>query len=573
MPTFLFALLAAFSNPAAAGDLKLDFSGRIQTDLRFRLDTPETGPWYAPFPHQPEIIRSQNILNTKLKATKGSFSGVADIDIVMIGRPDTVLGIEALSARRTLDPFRIEAHALYIEGRDLFVRGLDLRLGQQLAQWGVGDQFNPTNTLNANDIEDPLLFGEQQANLMARLDYSPGGGNWTFTGVLIPVFRPALIPPSGVLGLASVQRLPFTNDDIRWRIHSERDLASELFSIPTVVENVNPVLPKPDFANMQYSFRVGGWVGGQDIGLSYYRGFSDVPQAATTHSTQDTTDRCNPDNEEECIDGVLNNQVSLIFPRMHVAGFNMAGEMNVLGWMHRSIQPIGYRIEFAMFFPEKTQITLTNDDLNIGGISQPAGEYDYQLGEGQRPTIIDGRPFAKWVLGLDYTFGRHLYVNAQWVHGMLDEFGAGDFIQEGYVVRDGGVSSEPLGTTTCVLAKDGKECAWETLRSRIGDYIVVGTDIRFLSGSALFRMFTILDLTGAVDDRWDANSGQRVRTRFGPFTPEGFGMVLYPQLSYNFGNGLELTGGALLNLGKPHGKFGDPAAGGSMIWTQGKYSF
>ena len=34
--------------------------------------------------------------------------------------------------------------------------------------------------------------------------------------------------------------------------------------------------------------------------------------------------------------------------------------------------------------------------------------------------------------GLDfYTFGRHVYLNAQWVHGTFDEFGAGDFIQRG----------------------------------------------------------------------------------------------------------------------------------------------
>ena len=62
---------------------------------------------------------------------------------------------------------------MYIEARDLFVKGLDFRIGQQLVQWGVGDQFNPTNTLNANDVEDPLLFGEQQANLMALLEYTP----------------------------------------------------------------------------------------------------------------------------------------------------------------------------------------------------------------------------------------------------------------------------------------------------------------------------------------------------------------------------------------------------------------
>ena len=143
---------------AQAAEPEIDFSGRFQTDLRFRLQEADPGPWYAPHPYQPSVVRNQNILKTRLEATSGKFSGVAELDFVMIGLPDPVTGLSALSSRRTLDPFRIEAHAMYIEGRDILVKGLDFRFGQQLVQWGVGDQFNPTNTLNANHVEDPLLF-------------------------------------------------------------------------------------------------------------------------------------------------------------------------------------------------------------------------------------------------------------------------------------------------------------------------------------------------------------------------------------------------------------------------------
>ena len=38
---------------------------------------------------------------------------------------------------------------------DAGVSGLDLKVGHQVVQWGVGDQFNPTNTLNAENLEDP----------------------------------------------------------------------------------------------------------------------------------------------------------------------------------------------------------------------------------------------------------------------------------------------------------------------------------------------------------------------------------------------------------------------------------
>jgi hypothetical protein len=49
-------------------------------------------------------------------------------------------------------------------------------------------------------------------------------------------------------------------------------------------------------------------------------------------------------------------------------------------------------------------------------------------------------------------------------------------------------------------------------------------------------------------------------------------MVLFPEFNYNFGNGLELGAGALVNIGKPYTKFGDPAAGGSVGFMRARYT-
>jgi len=555
---------------APSEELKVELGGQFQSDLRFRLDTPDVGTWYNEADPIPGIARNQNLLKIKLNAESGRFAGVADIDLVFMGYPAQMDGISGLSQRQVIDPHRLEAHSLYIEGRDVFP-GMDLRIGQQLAQWGVGDQFNPTNTANANDVEDRLLFGDQLSNFMVRGDYTMFS-NWTLSGLLIPVFKPALVPSSGVLGLMEVERLPFWEDEMRWRVHAERETAAELLTTPTVVSQVNPNMPESSLGNMQYMFRLGGWVGMQDVAVSYYNGFADVPQATTTHSTLVNNPECNPADEEECISGILHNTVGLEYVPIQVVGLNLAGEMNPLGWIHHSFQPIGYRVEAALIMPERMEMTLTQDDLDFTLMPQAAGEYDYGL-NGAKPTIVPDTPFMKWAIGLDYTFGRSVYMNAQWVHGMFDEMGAESIFHGGWVSRGGGVDSEVIETSICSLNQDGTECAWEISRPRIGDYLILGSDIRFANQNGLIRIFTVLDLGGAREEHWDADKGERVQTYHGAFSEKGFSAVIFPELSYNFGNGFELGGGVLLELGERHTKFGDPAAGGSVAWTRASYSF
>ena len=563
----LTALLAALaSSPAEAQSPEVDFGGLIQSDLRFRvlMDKDDPGPYYAPVEPLPQIIRNQNLFKTKITAKSGNFRGVADMDFVMTGYPLPVDDLQGLTLRQNLEPMRIETHAMYFEGRDLLTKNLDLRVGQQLVQFGVGDQFNPTNTFNPNDVEDVLLFGDQMANIMGRLDYTIK--SWTLTGVLIPIFKPSLIPRSAPIGLSMVDRLPFVEEDLRWRVHAERE-AGVGFGYPVMVDSVQPKYPEPTLKNMQWGLVAGGLIGQQDLSLSYYKGFADIPVPVATHTSQVTEEICN-NRGNECVDGLLVNETQVAYPRIQVAGLNLAGEIPVLLF--------GYRLEAALVFPEEKRVTLTNDELVfLGGFyTQPEGEYDYGLKGGQKPIILEKRPYPKWVAGLDYTIGSHLYVNAQWVHGMLDELGAGDnLLQEGYTVRDGGVDTDEAETAACAFNQDGEACAWEILRARQSDLAVIGADYNFASNSGRLRLFTILDLTGIQEEHYNVNKETRVRTKHSAFSKEGFSAVIYPELAYNFGNGLELMTGTLFNLGKDYTKFGSPEAGGSFYYTRARYAF
>jgi hypothetical protein len=566
-----FLLLGSLDD-ALAQDLELDWGGRVQTDIRFRIEPKSVGSFYNKIELPVGVERNQNVLGLKLNASYGRFKGVADVDLVLTGYPKKPEGLGSLTQWEGINPFRLEANSLYIEANNLFVDGLDLRLGQQVVSWGVGDQFNPTNNLNSDDLRDKLLFGKQQANVMAKLDYWLNE-DWSFSGVLVPIFRPALLPDSAELGLASLDRVPFTDDTLRPRIQSELAASSEVLGHPTVVGSITPVLPDSSFDNMQVAYRIAGTIAEHDLSLSYYNGRTDFPQPFEEHTVSKSEPQCNPDDAKDCIEGKLVTAVKLHYPRMHVYGLNAAGEIP-LSWISESLSGIGYRVEGALTVPQRATMKITNDMLALA-IPQPAGEYDYDndgIPGGPQPAVVDATPFLKWVVGLDYTFGEHVYVNAQWVHGMMDEYGAGDFIHKGWAVRQGG-ASEGANLLSCALQRDGTQCAREVLRPRLGDYVVLGMDLKFMDTALLIRTFFIVDVTGFVVEEWDDEAGKRVQTKLSPFSKEGYSVVIFPEVGYNFGNGLELAAGVLLQLGEDYTKFGDPAAGGSLAWTRGRFSF
>ncbi|HUU01093.1 MAG TPA: hypothetical protein VM425_06635 [Myxococcota bacterium] len=592
---FSLALLSWPAPEAGADELEYKFGGMIQSDLRFRPDDKSVGSYYKRLEWQPGVARNENIVKLKLDAGYGDVSAKVDIDFVWLGHPEQIIEVGELADRARIDPYYLQTHAAYIQASDLFIEGLDLRIGQQLVLWGVGDQFNPTNNLNSNDVEDVLMFGEQIANFMLRLDYSVE--QWSISGVLVPVFKPAQLPHSAGLGLALVDRTPFAEQSLRLRSDFENAM-SQTFKYPTVVSQVNTHMPERNFENMPFAVRLSGNLFGQDVALSFYQGRHDFPLPVKNHVGQTFFDEamCDPavdpsdpafDPDKNCIDGILETNVELVYPKMKVIGFNMAGEIP-LDWISNSLLGLGYRFELGVYFPEKVDYTITKDDIDLFGdpnLIQPGGEYDYRLG-GRRPLIVDDTPFAKWVVGLDYTFGSHVMLNLMWVHGMSDEFGAGDFLNPGYIVRQSQATtddpltcffenfdfSDPENSAVTAASVCGQRHVKEILHPRIGDYAVLGVDFKFADDRALLRLFAIWDVSGYYESYYDEAAGKRVRKYLSLFDG-GFSMILFPEFNYNFKNGFELGCGALLQLGNRYTKFGDPAAGGSLIWTRARYSF
>src|SRR5262249_44558769 len=156
---------------------------------------------------------------------------------------------------------------------------------------------------------------KQQPNFMVKADYWINK-TFSLSGVLVPIFKPALLPASATLGAADIQRMPFLDDTIRHRIESQFGYAASQ-GYPTGVHSLTPVLPGPSADNMQFAFRLAGTLGEQDVALSYYLGRTDFPQPFSNHTKQVDGARCDPASPKNCIKGTLATDTLLTYPRMH----------------------------------------------------------------------------------------------------------------------------------------------------------------------------------------------------------------------------------------------------------------
>lgn len=562
--------------------LRTRLSGHLSSDVRYSI--PKLNPFWCKsgaWCHGPRSVnevapgfsRNENIARMRFTVRSGDYKGVAEVDFVWTGFSRGFAGVANLAERETVDPFRLENHALYFDITDFLTKGLDVRIGRQIVEWGKADMFNPTSNLNALDLEDTLLFGDRIANDMVKIDYN-FWRDFTVSLVWVPLFRPNQLPASAALAVKGVDRIPIVQGSFRRKLHVERDLGAMLFG-PTVVTQARPVLPENRMENSQVGFKLAGKVAKMDFSLSYYYGRHGTPQPYVERTF--------------AADGFLDAKTELMYPRMHVLGFNWAGQIP-LGKLGGGGLGIGFWFELAVYFPQKVVMPIYQAGLGV----IPDGEYDYDADGtpgGTPPTIVASTPFAKWVLGFDYTFNKHVFMNVQWVHGFPEEFGAGDWLHRGYVPTQGyaDLDTNNDGTDDLDILMDcgvlqgqtnGDLCAREVLHPRIGDYLVAGLDLHFLDSKMLLRLFFILDMTGVYVEQWvqdpgqnDPTVGARKRRYHSMFTSDGFSMILFPQLTYSVGYGIDLSAGALISFGKPYTKFGDPATGGTVVFGQGKFSF
>jgi len=418
---------------------------------------------------------------------------VGDVQPVFFGIAQTP-ELDDLATQRLLTPFHVESDSGYIALIDL-LPGLDIKIGRQIVQWGTADKFNPTNNINADDLEDRPLFTEPIANQMVVVDYAPLQDKLWFQGVYVPTFFPALLPPSASAALKDPQTpVPWARDSDSVKLGNLQNL---LEIQPMLVPSVTGLVRQPSrrFTTGQSAAKIGTSLGEVDMSLSYYNGRHDIPTPVDVRSSL-TDPQLEPNDVAECC---YTSDVTLIYPRMQVAGFDFAAELPFL-------RNMGVWGEGALFFPQAQELAIqfpipvdittgTNDD----DIVNPVG--------GMRGPTIRSTPYIKATAGIDYTFGKHVYVQAQYLRGFIDEFGA----------------------------------------DHIGNYLVAGSDLIFFGRHFIFRLFGVVDFpTGKGDP------GSYV------IFPE---VILVPPWG-----SVTFEIGSFFLLGKPETKFGQKAAGSSIAF-------
>ena len=468
---------------AAALKEKLDFNLRIVSSAYFDIARVE----------ERQFSRNENRLEFTLRYTPNEhIQLVGNVEPVFFG-VSQAQELDDLASRQMLAPFHVESDAAYVAVYDLLPK-LDLKVGRQIVQWGTADKFNPTNNINPDDLEDRPLFTEPIANQMVVVDYAPLDDKLWFEAVYVPLFYPALLPPSAAAGLEDPQSpVPFARESDVTKIEElQRTLDITPSLVPSVYGHV--VMPKRRFSDGQSAVKLGTSLGGVDASVSYYNGRHDIPMPLRVESSTKDPPAGPPDEAECC----FRSDVLLNYPRMQVVGLDFSTQLPFLGDM-------GLWGEGALFFPNAQDlyiefpipVDVTPDDDLLNPVEELRGP------------AIDSRPYVKATAGLDYTFGKHVYVQAQYLRGFIDEFGA----------------------------------------DHIGNYLVGGTELVFFGRHLLFRAFGVVDFPTAPED-----NGSYV------IAPE---LVIVPKWG-----SVTFDIGSFFLIGEDDTKFGQPGAGSSILYTK-----
>jgi len=263
---------------------------------------------------------------------------------------------------------------------DFPARGVDLTIGRQRVRWGTSDEYNVIDNLNPVDYAnlfsfDPDYFVEHIPMDGITIEYRlPVDFDLKFQAVYFLSFKPSPLPEGFEGYLLSSQQ-------------KQLDQVTSAFGLPdgttrAVLEDV----PEYELDSGIFGFRVSGNVLNFDLGLSYYHGFQTLPLPMTLLGGVE--------------EGVPFLEVDYGYPKLDVFGFDLAGEL----------LSVGVWAEVGVYLSEKFET-----------------EFRSQFPVGFPQTEVDllRRPYTKFTVGFDYTFGvgDGLYWNSQFNRGFYDEFG------------------------------------------------------------------------------------------------------------------------------------------------------
>ncbi len=286
-----------------------------------------------------------------------------------------------LSDKSKLNPLDIDLREAYFDVYDFIIPQLDLRVGRQRHAWGTADRLNPTDNLNPYDLEDIWDFGRHLSSNSIKLTYY--WRDFTLSGVFIPYFTPLHAPEASVMEAF----MPEIN------LPSSQNIGALTTNL--IYGNIEDELSLPErhIKNAVYGFRLEKPFGAFNTSVSYMKGYDILPAPFKTVVTStDLSLFPLPDTIK------LDVYSHLCFAPQHVIGLDVAG----------AIGNVGVWGEAALFMPEE-----------IVNKTQLAG---FPIAFDDSVTV-EGTPYVKYIVGMDYTFTNGVYLNAQYLHGFFHERG------------------------------------------------------------------------------------------------------------------------------------------------------
>ncbi|MCK4667102.1 hypothetical protein KAU33_10145 [Candidatus Dependentiae bacterium] len=352
MKRYLFTLLLIMIIPLYAY-ADIGINGYFQIDERYQLYETNDNVWH------------EYRLNLQFETDKNENTNFYSELWIRSWEFTEINNSSDLTDSDKISPYDIEIREAYVDFYNLGIKNLDLKVGRQRIAWGTGDKLNPTDNLNADDLEDLWDFGRHIGSDSIKVSYY--FGEFKLELVYIPISKPAILP-KGKAG-----ELLFGTLD-----------TPEGLVINNYSENIILPLRNPK-ENSISGIRLSSNLFGFDFSVSYVYGRDDLPviQKITIYPT--------------LIPGEVDVNAELIFPRLKVIGFDMAG----------AIGNVGIWAETAYFIPEKVFMLTDFSGLGLPNNSMP---------------VLD-EPYFKYVIGGDYTFKNGVYLNGQYLHGFIHERG------------------------------------------------------------------------------------------------------------------------------------------------------
>jgi len=327
-----------------------EIGGALKTDNRWRPGGNDDGYTWN---------ETQLELKLDMRSTDAVFHSESRIRYFSFSE---VQSLAHLGDSDLIQPWRFEMYEAYADVYGLLLDNLDMRIGKQRIAWGTADKLNVVDNLNPDDFEDILDFGRKIPTMSLRLDYYPG--DYTVTGVFIPVFTPARMLSSS------------------WQVPVPFPLPPEL-TLRTLSDEI--ILPRnrpQDAATI--GLRIKKTLLDYDCSLSYMFGRDDW--ALPTEAEIIPIDTL----------GTTDVHLTLEYQKQQIIGMDLAG----------TVGDVGIWAEGALFLP---------DDKIFTTVISPVGN--------QQQLALDDEPYFKYVVGGDYTFKNGIYVNAQYMHGFFTDRG------------------------------------------------------------------------------------------------------------------------------------------------------